>query len=148
MMYVFIALSGILNSIQAGCNATVQKSLQHPIVSSLVSFVTGIAALLVALAIYAAVTKAPLPGSQQWSAVPWWGWVGGTLGAIYILVMVLTAEKVGSGIFVGLTITASILASLVIDHYGLLGFQRHTAGPGRLIGGALMVAGMLLIGKF
>jgi hypothetical protein len=35
-----------------------------------------------------------------------------------------------------------------IDHFGLLGFTRHTAAPGRLIGGSLMVAGMLLIGKF
>ena len=148
MMYVFIALAGILNSIQAGSNATLQKSLLHPILSSLVSFVTGIAALLVALAIYTAATKTPMPSGHQLSTVPWWGWIGGTLGAVYILVMVLTAEKVGSGVFVGLSITASILASLVIDHFGLLGFQRHTAGPGRIIGGALMVAGMLLIGKF
>jgi transporter family-2 protein len=124
------------------------KSLQHPIVSSLVSFVTGIAALLLALAIYTAVTKVPMPATQQWTAAPWWGWIGGTLGAVYILAMVLTAEKVGSGVFVGLSITASILASLVIDHFGLLGFHRHTAGPGRIIGGALMIAGMLLIGKF
>ena len=70
------------------------------------------------------------------------------LGALYILCMVLTAEKVGSGVFVGLTVTASIVASLVMDHYGLLGFKQHAAGPGRILGGHLMVAGMLLIGKF
>jgi|ERR1017187_5020097 transporter family-2 protein len=148
MMYVFIALTGVLNSVQAGSNATLEKYLQNPILSALVSFGSGFAVLLLALAIYAATTKASMPSGQQIGAVPWWGWIGGTFGALYILAMVLTAEKVGSGIFVGLTITASILASLVIDHYGLLGFQRHTAGPGRLIGGALMVAGMLLIGKF
>jgi bacterial/archaeal transporter family-2 protein len=89
-----------------------------------------------------------MPRGSQWIAVPWWGWIGGTLGAIYVLAMVLTAEKVGSGIFIGLSVTASLLASIAIDHFGLLGFQRHTAGPGRLIGSALMVAGMLLIGKF
>jgi bacterial/archaeal transporter family-2 protein len=148
MMYLFIALTGLLNAVQAGSNATLQKSLQHPMVSALVSFVTGTAVLLVALAVYAAVTKAPMPSGQQWSTVPWWGWIGGTFGALYILAMVLTAEKVGSGVFVGLTITASILASLVIDHFGLLGFKQHPAGPGRILGGALMVAGMLLIGKF
>jgi transporter family-2 protein len=62
--------------------------------------------------------------------------------------MVLTAQKVGSGVFIGITVTATIVASLIMDHYGLLGFKQHPAGPGRLIGGALMIAGMLLIGKF
>jgi transporter family-2 protein len=148
MMYLFIALTGVLNSIQAGSNATLEKYLQNPILSALVSFGSGTAALLLALAIYAAITKAPMPSGQQMSAVPWWGWIGGSFGALYILAMVLTAEKVGSGIFVGLSITASILASLVIDHFGLLGFRQHTAGPARILGGALMVAGMFLIGKF
>ena len=148
MIYLLLVVAGVLNSIQAGSNSAMQKSLQHPIVSSLVSFGTGAAVLLLTLPIYEAVTREPMPGTQQWSAVPWWGWIGGALGAVYILAMVLTAEKVGSGIFVGLTVTASIIASIAIDHFGVLGFQRHTAGPGRLIGGAFMIAGMLLIGKF
>ena len=67
---------------------------------------------------------------------------------IYVLAGVLTAEKVGSGVFVCLSVTASILASIAIDHFGLLGMHRHAAGPGRILGGALMVAGMFLIGKF
>lgn len=148
MMYVFLVVTGLLNAIQAGSNSTLQKSLQHPVVSALISFGSGTVALLLALAIYAVVTKAPMPNGHQWSAVPWWGWIGGSLGALYILTMVLTADKVGSGVFVGLTVTASIVASLAIDHFGLLGFKQHTAGPARLIGGALMIAGMLLIGKF
>jgi len=147
MVYLFIVAAGLLVAMQAGSNATLDKNLHNPILSSLVSFGSGVAALLLALAIYTAVTKAPMPKLQQWTAVPWWGWIGGTLGAIYVLSAVLTAEKVGSGIFVGLSVTASILASLVIDHFGLLGFHRHAAGPGRIIGGGLMVAGMILIGK-
>jgi bacterial/archaeal transporter family-2 protein len=148
MMYAFIVAAGLLVAMQAGTNATMQKSLQNPVVSTVVSFGSAFAVLVFALAIYTVVTKAPMPRGSQWIAVPWWGWIGGTLGAIYVLAMVLTAEKVGSGIFIGLSVTASLLASIAIDHFGLLGFQRHTAGPGRLIGSALMVAGMLLIGKF
>jgi transporter family-2 protein len=148
MVYLFIVATGLLVAVQAGSNATLQKSLQHPVMSSVVSFGSGLAVLLFALAIYTAITKSPMPRGQQWSAVPWWGWIGGTLGAAYVLSGVLTAEKVGSGIFVGLSVTASIVASIAIDHFGLLGFHRRTAGPGRILGGALMVAGMLLIGKF
>ena len=148
MLYITIAMTGFLIAIQAGCNATLEKSLQNPVLSAFLSFCAGTAALLLAFAIYAATTRTPMPRAAQWSSVPWWGWVGGALGAVYILCMVLTAEKVGSGLFVGLTVTATIVGSLVMDHYGLLGFRQHTAGLGRLIGGALMIAGMLLIGKF
>ena len=148
MVYLFIVAAGLLVAMQAGSNATLDKSLHNPVVSSLISFGSGIAVLLLALVIYTAITKTPMPRGQQWTTVPWWGWIGGTLGAVYVLSGVLTAEKVVSGMFIGLSVTASILASLAIDHFGLLGFHRHTAGPGRLIGGALMVAGMILIGKF
>ncbi len=148
MIYIFIAAAGLLVAMQAGSNATLDKTLHHPVVSSLVSFGSAVAVLLVALAIYTAVTKAPMPKLQQLSAAPWWAWIGGTLGAVYVLCGVLTAEKVGSGVFVGLSVTASILASIAIDHFGLLGFHRHAAGPGRIIGGGLMVAGMILIGRF
>ena len=148
MLYIVIAMTGFLIAIQAGCNATLEKSLQNPVLSAFLSFCACTASLHIAYAVYSAITRTPMPRAAQWSSVPWWGWVGGALGAVYILCMVLTAERVGSGIFVGLTVTATIVASLVMDHYGLLGFKQHTAGPGRILGGVLMVAGMLLIGKF
>jgi transporter family-2 protein len=148
MVYLFIIAAGLLVAMQAGTNATLDKSLHHPIVSSLVSFASAVAVLFLALAIYTTVTKTPLPRLQQWSAVPWWAWTGGTLGAVYVLCGVLTAEQVGSAVFVGLSVTASILASIAIDHFGLLGFHRHAVGPARILGGTLMVAGMILIGKY
>lgn len=148
MVYLFIVAAGLLVAMQAGSNATLEKSLRNPVLSSIVSFSSGLAVLLIALAIYTAITKSPMPKGEQWAAVPWWGWMGGILGTVYVLTGVLTAEKVGSSVFVGLSVTASVLASIAIDHFGLLGFHRHSAGPGRILGGALMVAGILLIGKF
>jgi transporter family-2 protein len=133
---------------QAGTNAGMQKSLQNPFIASAVSFAGGLLSLLLALAIYMAINKTSLPKGYQWASAPWWAWTGGTLGAIYVLAGVLTVEKVGTGIFVCLSVTASILASLAIDHFGLVGMHRHAASPGRLLGGLLMVAGVLLIGKF
>jgi bacterial/archaeal transporter family-2 protein len=148
MLYIVIALTGFLIAIQAGCNATLEKSLQNPVLSAFLSFCAGTAVLFFALAIYVAITGGRMPRAAQWAAVPWWGWFGGVFGALYILCMVLTAQKVGAGIFLGITITTTIVASLAMDHYGLLGFKQHPASPARMLGGALMVAGMLLIGKF
>lgn len=148
MDYIVIIAAGTLVAMQAGTNATMNKSLQSPFLSSAVSFAEGLLSLLLAMAVFMALHKTPLPKAHQWASAPWWAWTGGTLGAIYVLAGVLTAEKVGTGIFVCLSVTASILASLAIDHFGLVGMHRHAASPGRLLGGALMVLGMILIGKF
>ena len=60
----------------------------------------------------------------------------------------LFVDKVSAGALAGLTITANILMSLCIDHFGLFGVQQHALGPGRAIGAALMVAGIYAISKF
>ncbi len=51
----------------------------------------------------------------------------------------------GAGLFNGLTITAGIVASVAIDHFGLMKFAQHTASPGRVGGAALMIAGVILV---
>ena len=53
-----------------------------------------------------------------------------------------------AGAFAGLTITANILMSLVIDKYGMFGMQTHELSWQRRLGGGLMVAGILLINRF
>ena len=54
----------------------------------------------------------------------------------------------GAGAFAGLTITANILMSLLIDKYGMFGMEVHALGIWRILGGALMVAGVALIAIF
>ena len=147
-LYIFLAVSGVLNTIQAGSNSTLHKQLHHPILPAIVSFGVGSGALLLALVLYGWITRTPLPTAQQWSSAPWWAWIGGLLGSVYVLGMVNLSGKVGAGVFTGLTVTAGIVTSLVMDHFGLLGFERHSANIPRLVGGALMIAGLFLIGKF
>jgi len=54
----------------------------------------------------------------------------------------------GAAVYIGITVTASAIASVRLDHFGLLGFQQHSASIGRLIGAALMIAGVSLIAKY
>jgi bacterial/archaeal transporter family-2 protein len=50
--------------------------------------------------------------------------------------------------YIGLFVTASSVASVVVDHFGWLGFDQHSAGIGRLAGCALMVIVNALISLF
>ncbi len=108
----------------------------------------GLVVLLVALVAYTGWTRTPLPSAAQWAAAPWWSWTGGILGCAYVLAMVNAPEKVGAGMFVGITVTAAIVTSLALDHFGVLGLEPHTASVPRLLGGALMIGGVGLLAKF
>jgi transporter family-2 protein len=90
----------------------------------------------------------PLPTERGLAAMPWWAPLGGLVGAFAVIAGLLFVGKVGAGAFAGLTITANILMSLVIDKYGLFGMEVHDLSAGRLSGAALMVAGIALISKF
>jgi transporter family-2 protein len=60
----------------------------------------------------------------------------------------LFVDKVGAGAFAGLTITANIIMSLVIDQFGLFGMQQHSMNLYRIVGAGLMSAGIALIAAF
>ena len=60
----------------------------------------------------------------------------------------LFVNKIGAGAFGGLTITANILMSLAVDHFGLFGIEQHSLNIWRVVGGALMVGGIALIAVF
>ena len=77
--------------------------------------------------------------------VPWWGWLAGF--AIFIA-RPYAAPALGAALFTGLTVSTSIACSVLLDHHGLLGFQQHAAGWGRLAGAALMIAGVVLVSVF
>ena len=46
------------------------------------------------------------------------------------------------------TITAAVIASIVIDHFGLVGFRQHSAGVWRIVGAAPMIGGLGLATRF
>ncbi len=57
-------------------------------------------------------------------------------------------DKIGAGPFNGLVITANLVMSLAIDHYGLLRMPEHPMNWWRALGAILMVGGITLVSKF
>jgi bacterial/archaeal transporter family-2 protein len=45
-------------------------------------------------------------------------------------------------------VTAALITSLVIDHFGWFRMQPHPLNAGRIIGAVLLVGGISLIAKF
>ena len=143
LLYVFVAAAGALTAVESGANAKLTKTLGGPWWASILFSLMSLGCLGIATA---AVGGAP-PVAKL-AEVPWWGWIGGVLSAIYIISMLIAPAQLGAGLFTGLTVTAALIASVALDHWGLVGFEQHTAGVGRLIGAALMVVGIVLVAAF
>lgn len=80
--------------------------------------------------------------------MPWWAPLGGLAGAFAVVAGLLFVDRVGAGVYAGLTITANILMSLAIDKFGWLGLDVHPLTGGRIAGAILMVCGIVLISQF
>jgi transporter family-2 protein len=144
LLYPFAILAGALNAVQAGSNATLAKTLGQPVAAALVIAAVATTTYLATIPFLGL----SWPGQERIAQVPWWAWSGGVLGAFYILSTLFVAEKVGSATYIGLTVTAAIVASVILDHFGLVGFEVREAGFGRIAGAGLMVVGIVLVCVF
>jgi transporter family-2 protein len=144
-LYLLAALAGLLSSTQSGANGELGRVLGNPFSVGLVSLSIS---LLFTLAVGLLARNGDSWGFGQLALAPWWAWVGGICGAIFVLSQPLAAPRLGAALYIGITISASVITSVLLDHFGLLGFSQHPASIGRIIGAALMIAGVSLIAKY
>jgi transporter family-2 protein len=138
---VVALVSGAGLAIQVGLNNELRVRLAHPILAALASFAIGTLLLLTNVA----ALRPPLPPTAELRRGPWWIWMGGVVGAVYVGCSAAFAKRLGAAGWVGLIIAGQTLMSLVLDHYGLVGFARHPVSPARLLGAALLLAGVVLV---
>lgn len=125
-------------------NGALRNGLTNPWLASVVSFLPVLAFLMV---VWLCVPR-PMPTAEGIGNMPWWAPLGGLVGAFAVIAGLLFVDKVGAGPFAGLTITANLLMSLLVDHFGLFGMETHSLNIWRVLGGALMCGGIALIAAF
>ena len=144
-LYLLFAFAGgIVLPFQAGINAELGSWLHSPVRAAFVSFLVGSVVLVVA----AALVFKPLPSWGRLGDAPWWVWIGGALGAFYVAASIVTAPKLGAAQLVALVVAGQALASLVVDQYGWVGFEAKHISAGRIVGMALVGAGVALVRFF
>lgn len=140
--YVLLAIAaGAALPAQVGVNNSLRVGIGNGVLAALISFAIG----SVVLFIYAICTRAAWPSMQALSKLPVWVWSGGILGAYYVATSIFVAPRLGAANLVGLVVAAQILTSLVLDHYGFVGFAQHSINAPRVAGALLLVVGAVLI---
>ncbi|MCW6506824.1 DMT family transporter [Lichenifustis flavocetrariae] len=135
-------MAGMLFPSQTAINAKLAAGVGGPVVATTISFVAGLASLIVLLAI---TTR----GAPDWAAIrqtpPWLLCAGGFLGAIYLSLNVFLVPRIGAGAMMALAIAGQMLAALTIDSAGLFGVAHHTISVGRAAGAVVVLLGALMV---
>ena len=71
-------------------------------------------------------TQTRLPATSQLAMALWWCWVGGCMGALLVLSGVTLAHRQGSATFAACIILDQLTASVIVGHFGWVGFQQHS----------------------
>lgn len=135
---------GAVITVQVGTNTRLKEAFGEALPAVIVSSTIGVAVLLIATL----ATRTPWPPAARVAGAPWWAWLGGVLGAIYAIATVLLARRLGAATLTALVVTGQLVCSVVLDHFGALGFTEHALSAGRVVGCLLMIAGFVLIARF
>ena len=140
--YLSVAfVTGAAIAVQALANSRLRFALGTPVWAAIAQFIVGLAAL-VAIAI---VTRQPAPDTGGLSRMPWWGWVGGAIGALFITVSIVLTPRLGTAVTLATMTVGQLLAALVLDHYGWLGAPVIRLSLPRVLGAACLLAGIALM---
>jgi transporter family-2 protein len=147
--WLALALAGgAVLPVQAAVNAQLRADLVAPLAVATFSFFVATVAMCLVLV---GTRRAGASGVGVWPAlreVPWWGWLGGLVGASYVTSMFLLVPYIGVAPAIALTVAGQQVASALVDHYGWLRLPRRPVARRRLLGVGVLLAGVALLQLF
>lgn len=134
-------LAGAGLPFQAASNAAVGRALGHPFWGALTSLIVSAMVILPLLV----AQRASAPTITSAIQGPWWLWVGGILGAVYVGGAAAVTPKLGAGGFLVCVVAGQMVVAMLVDHFGLMGIAPKPVTLLRLAGVALILGGVLLV---
>ncbi|WP_166815950.1 DMT family transporter [Luteimonas yindakuii] len=133
-------LIGAVLPLQALVNARLGQETSGALFASFVSFLVG--TIMLAVALVAA--RVRWPTMSVMSDMPGWIWMGGLIGAIYVLSATVLVPRIGAASLICLIVLGQLVGSLLMDHYGVLSDVRPIDTM-RVVGAVLVAVGAVLV---
>jgi transporter family-2 protein len=141
-LYLSIALvTGAAIAVQALANSRLRLALGTPVWAAIAQFVVG----LVLLIVVAFATRQPAPILGGLGRMPAWAWVGGIVGALFIVVSIVLTPRLGTAVTLATITVGQLIAALALDHYGWLGSPVIRLSLPRVLGAACLLLGIFLM---
>jgi bacterial/archaeal transporter family-2 protein len=142
LLLLFAIVAGACLPIQAGVNARLAQFVGGPVRASAISFTIGAICLALVVALFYR------SGGHRAGDAPWWAWIGGALGAVFVTSSVVVPVRIGAAAFFGIVVAAQLVTSVLADQYGWLSFEQKDVTPLRALGVGLLIGGALLVRLF
>ncbi|MFN3856118.1 MAG: DMT family transporter [Caulobacter sp.] len=131
---------GMLTAMQAPTNAMLARPLNSPVNAAFASFAVGTLVLLVAI-----MALRVRPDFGATAAMPWYAWMGGAYGAVFVVAAAFSAPRLGVATTITLMVGGQLLMSVILDHFGAFGIEPRPINWSKLAGLALVLGGVLLV---
>jgi transporter family-2 protein len=141
LLYVAALGAGVSVATQQVLNGGLRTALQSPAWAGFVSYLGGLATMILVLV----VLREQVPSWKLVTATPWWAWSGGVLGGVFILLAILLLPPLGAATLLALVVAGQMCAAVVMDHFGVFGLAQQPISISRLVGMALVIAGVVFI---
>ncbi|WGV18055.1 DMT family transporter [Fuscovulum ytuae] len=134
-----LLVAGSVLAMQGPINAALARGLGDPVVAACVNFLVGFLVLL-----FINILRGTGPQEGSLTLTPLWAFVGGALGACYIVSLVWAIPQTGALTAAAATIFAQLAVALILDRMGAFGLPVQEITWPRVAGLALVMAGLLL----
>ncbi len=132
--------AGALIPVMGSLNGRLARELGGAPAAAVVLFMVA----LVAMAGLFFVLRQSVPAAAQFSAAPGTLYLGGLIVAFYVISVTVLIPIFGVGNTILFAMTAQILMSAAMDHFGLFGAAIRPVSPMRLGGILLMLVGLFV----
>ncbi|MFE0017483.1 DMT family transporter [Mesorhizobium sp. NPDC059054] len=145
--WIALALvAGAVLPVQGAVNALLRHDLGGaPFAVGAISFFVATLAMAAVMLLVLAFRKTPNPTLGGVQTMPWWGWLGGFAGAIYVTTVFTAIPVIGAAAAVGFTVAGQQVASVFVDRYGWFRLPQRPVSGLRLVGVVLLLAGVAII---
>jgi transporter family-2 protein len=141
-LYLSVALvTGAALAVQALANSRLRMAVGTPVSAAIVQFVVG----LVLLIVVALVTRQQAPMLSGLVRMPAWAWLGGIVGALFVVVSVVLTPRLGTAVTLATITVGQLVAALVLDHFGWFGAPIMRLSAPRVLGAACLLLGIFLM---
>jgi transporter family-2 protein len=136
---VITACAGGLVAMQAPINSTLGKA-SGTFAGATISFMVGTTALVGITLLSGSKVDLASVGELRWYYL-----TGGLLGAAYVTTVLVSVRELGAGGVTAATIAGQLSFSVLLDRIGAFGLDEKPLSAGRVLGVALLAAGVFLI---
>ncbi len=130
---------------QGAINAQLRADLHATVAAGALSFVVATVGMALLLAASLSLGGPARPHMAPLRRMPWWGWLGGLVGAIYVTSVFSLIPEIGAAPTIALTVAGQQAASVLVDRFGLLRLPRRPIPPLRLAALGALSTGVVLI---